>query len=300
MKRFALGLFAILLGFSLLMSEAEAKRLGGGRSLGMQRAPVTQPARSNATPQAPAPQQAQPGQAARPTPATPQTQPSGWRKWAGPLAGLAAGIGLASLLSHFGMGGDFAGLILLVLVAVVVFALIRRFMARGAASQSRGNGMQYAGAGAPYSSAPIAPDTVTGAGAVGGGSFASGGSVPAGFDVDGFIRNAKVNFIRMQAAHDEGNIDDIREFTSPEMFAELKLDIDARAGKTDKTDVVALNADLLDVSQEASRFVASVRFHGLLREDPSAAPSPFDEVWHLAKPADGSRGWVLAGIEQLQ
>jgi predicted lipid-binding transport protein (Tim44 family) len=298
MKRFALGLFAILLGFSLFLGEAEAKRLGGGRSIGMQRAPVTQPARSNATPQAPAPQ-AQPSPAARPTPAAPQAQPTGWRKWAGPLAGLAAGIGLAALLSHFGVGGDFAGLILLVLAAIVVFALIRRFMARGA-SPSRDSGMQYAGAGAPYSSAPIAPDTVTGAGAVGGSSFASGGSVPAGFDVDGFVRSAKVNFIRMQTAHDEGNLDDIREFTSPEMFGELKLDIDARGGRRDKTDVVALNADLLDVSQEAGRYIASVRFHGLLREDPSAAPSSFDEVWHLAKPVDGSRGWVLAGIEQLQ
>ncbi len=298
MKRLALSFFAILLGFSLFLSEAEAKRLGGGRSIGMQRAPVTQPARQNAMPHAPVPQQAQPGLGARPAPGVPPAaQPSGWRKWAAPLAGLAAGIGLAALLSHLGIGGEFAGLLLIALAAFAAFALYRRF-GRGA-SPSRDKGMQYAGAGAPYS-VPLAADTLTGAGAAGGGTLASGSSIPAGFDAEGFVRTAKVNFIRMQAAHDEGNLDDIREFTSPEMFAELKLDIDARAGRRDKTDVVALNADLLDVSQEASRFLASVRFHGLLREDPAAAPAQFDEVWHLAKPLDGSRGWILAGIEQLQ
>ncbi|MCL2657926.1 MAG: Tim44-like domain-containing protein [Betaproteobacteria bacterium] len=292
MKRFLLAFFAIFLGFALLASEAEAKRLGGGRSIGMQRTPVTQPARSNATPQ----QAQQPSAAARPAagPQQPAPAATGWRKWAGPLAGLAAGIGLAALLSHFGIGAEFAGILLAVLAMFVVWVLIRRMQRGGAQPQ---NSMQYAGAGASYGPAS---EALSGAGAASGGALGSSGNVPADFDVEGFIRTAKVNFIRMQAAHDAGNLDDIREFTSPEMFAELKLDIDARNGRSDKTDVVALNAELLDVSKETNRYVASVRFHGLLREDLASPPAAFDEVWHLTKPADGSRGWILSGIEQLQ
>ncbi|HET7775773.1 MAG TPA: Tim44 domain-containing protein, partial [Azospira sp.] len=69
--------------------------------------------------------------------------------------------------------------------------------------------------------------------------------------------------------------------------------------KPQQTDVVQLNANLLEVVSEASRHVASVRFHGLLREEKDAAPAPFDEVWHLTKPMDGSRGWMVSGIQQL-
>ena len=119
-KRLMLSLMLVASTATVMVEFAEAKRIGGGRSLGMQRS-TTPPARQ-ATPPSAAPQQATP--AARP--ATAQAQPpaqSGWRRFAGPLAGLAAGIGLAALLSHFGIGGEFAGIILAVLAAVVVFAV---------------------------------------------------------------------------------------------------------------------------------------------------------------------------------
>lgn len=288
MKRVMLAVFAVMFGLMVTISDASARRMGGGRSFGMQRAPVTQSYRQAKPAQAPA---AAPAPGVRPQAAPAQ---SGWRRWAGPLAGLAAGIGLAALLSHLGVGGNFAGILLLVLVAGVAFMVIRRLLSRPAPQREA---MAYANQ-APYS-APVTP--IRPAASSGFGETASNGaSIPAGFDIEAFTRSAKVNFIRLQAAHDAGNLDDIREFTSPEMFAELKLDIDARAGKTDKTDVVSLEAELIDVTEEANRHIASVRFHGLLREEANAAPTPFDEVWHLAKPATGSQGWVLAGIEQMQ
>jgi len=61
--------------------------------------------------------------------------------------------------------------------------------------------------------------------------------LPSGFDAEAFVRQAKVNFLRLQAANDAGNLDDIREFTSPEMYAEIKLDIDERHGATQRTEV---------------------------------------------------------------
>jgi predicted lipid-binding transport protein (Tim44 family) len=104
--------------------------------------------------------------------------------------------------------------------------------------------------------------------------------------------------VRLQAANDRGDMDDIREFTSPEVFAEVKMQYQERGSKTQETDVMQLNAELLEVVTEDSRHVASVHFSGQLRED-NGAPEAFAEVWHLAKPLDGSRGWNVAGIQQI-
>ena len=117
---------------------------------------------------------------------------------------------------------------------------------------------------------------------------------------DGFIRNAKVGFIRLQAAHDAGDLADIREFTSPEMFAEIRMDLDQRQGAAQKTDIVSLNAEILEVAEETNRYVVSVRFSGMLREEANAAPVAIDEIWHLTKPVTAQGGWVLAGIQQIQ
>ena len=116
----------------------------------------------------------------------------------------------------------------------------------------------------------------------------------------GFVRNAKVNFIRLQAANDAGNLEDIREFTTPEMFAEIKMDFAERKGVAQETDVVSIEADVLEVSEEPTRYVVSVRFTGLVREDKDATAEPIDEIWHLVKPREGKGGWMLAGIQQIQ
>ena len=113
------------------------------------------------------------------------------------------------------------------------------------------------------------------------------------------MRQAKVNFIRLQAANDEGNLDDLREFTTPEVYAELKLDIDARKGAAQKTEVIDLEAAIVDYAEEANRWVVSVRYSGRLYEDASVVTNELDEVWHLVKPRKGNAGWLVAGIQQL-
>ena len=215
----------------------------------------------------------------------------------GPLAGLAAGIGLAALASHFGFGAELANFMMMALLAMVVLAVVGFFLRKKAAAQGNA-GMQYAGAGAPYGgNAPQREFTPAGGSAAP--LAAAAANIPADFDTEGFVRNAKVNFIRLQAANDAGNLDDIREFTSPEMFAEIKMGIDERKGAKQTTDVAQLNAEVIDVTEEANRYIVSVRFTGLISENKAAA-EPFDEIWHMTKPADGSRGWVLAGIQQVQ
>lgn len=308
MKSFALMGAALALGLTLVTGDADAaKRFGGGKSSGMQRQELSQPKSTNATPATPA--QA-PGAAAAPhaqpaaaaaASATPK------RSWMGPLAGLAAGIGLAALASHFGFGEELASMMTMALIAFAAIALIGFFMRRRAASQQpalAGAGaspMQYSGAPQSYGnhSSSATP-------AFGGGSTAAAApvsatparNIPADFDAEGFVRHAKVNFIRLQAANDARNLDDVREYTTPEMFAEIKMGWMDEPASAQKTDVISLNAEVIDVTEEAERYIVTVRFTGLLREDPNAAPEGIDELWHLTKPRSGNGGWLLAGIQQ--
>jgi predicted lipid-binding transport protein (Tim44 family) len=267
------------------MSDAEAKRLGGGKSSGMQRDSSVM--KRDAAPAAPS-QNIAPARPAQPAPAP---APSGMSRWLGPIAGLAAGIGLAALFSHFGMGEGFASVVMMLLLGVAVFFVIRLLFRR---KEPQAQPLQYAGGVNPGPLAYEAP-----AGSAAPAPAAASVNVPTGFDVEGFLRQAKLNFVRLQAANDAGNIEDIRAFTTPEMFAEIKLEMTERGNAPQQTDVVTLNAALLDVSTEGGQHVASVRFSGAIRESEAGAPEAFDEVWHLSKPVDGSRGWVIAGIQQF-
>lgn len=287
MKNFFLTLIVAVLSFGFGVPEAEAKRLGGGSSFGMQR---------QATPQQ-APRQP----AANQTPAsaaTPAAAPK--RSWMGPVAGLAAGLGLAALFSHLGLGEEMASFMMILLLAVAAFFIFRLLFRRGGSTRQSQN-LQYAGAGAAAGGAtPLRPAPVPAP--MSGTSAAASGldkAIAEGFDVQGFARQAKLNFIRLQAANDAGNLEDLREFTTPEVFAEIRMQLSERGTVEQRTDVVELNADVVDVEEDNGRYVVSVRFNGLLREDEGAAPAPFDEIWHLTKPVSGSGGWLIAGIQQI-
>jgi predicted lipid-binding transport protein (Tim44 family) len=277
------------LGLGAAHFDAEAKRMGGGKSFGMQR---------QSAPPAKAPAAAGAGAAAAST----------GRSWMGPIAGLAAGIGLMALASHLGFGEGMANMLmigLLIAAAVTVFGFIMR--KRAQAQQGGSGGLAYAGAGANRQNVdPLnafrAPTQVGGGGsmigsAVGGGA-AVASRIPADFDVSAFERNAKVNFIRLQAANDAGNLDDIRAFTTPEMFAELQMDLSERGAATQHTDVVQINAEVLEVEEGPALYVVSVRFTGETRENGAALTESFDEIWHLTKPRHANGGWLLACIQQ--
>lgn len=309
MKSFALMTAALALGLTLATSDAEAaKRFGGGKSSGMQRQELNQPKTPTATPstpaQAPGAAVAPAAQKAAAPAAAAAAQPK--RSWMGPLAGLAAGIGLAALASHFGFGEELASMMMMALIAFAVIAIVgfilrKRAMAKQPTAAGAGS-MQYAGAGAPYGSgepAPAANQAFAGSSSpVDTSATTPTGNIPADFDAEAFVRNAKVNFIRLQAANDARNLEDIREYTTPEMLAEIKMGWMEQSNPSQKTDVVSLNAEVLDVAEEAERYIVSVRFTGLLREDEHAAPETIDEVWHLTKPRNGKSGWLVAGVQQ--
>lgn len=285
MKKFLFASFMAIMALGLLTGEAEAARLGGGKSFGMQRQSV-------------APRPATPTQAAPAAPSAPvgAPAPAPKRNWMGPLAGLAAGLGIAALLSHFGMGEGMANILMIALLAMAAVFVLKMLLGRKTQDASSAAPLQYAGAGEPVS-APA--QNVSQFGSALPVDAAAAARVPAGFDSEAFLRVAKLNFVRLQTANDAGNLSDIREFVSPELYAEIKMQMDERGGAAQQTDVVTLNAALLEVVSEGDRHIASVHFSGMIRETAGAAAAPFDEIWNLSKPLAGNQGWTVAGIQQL-
>jgi len=304
MKRTSILLLAAFATLTLVLSDlADAGRMGGGRSFGAQRQSVTP---SKPAPPAAAPANnaaAQPTTPAAGTTPAPAAAPSGASRWLGPIAGIAAGLGLAALLSHFGLSEGFGSLLL---VGLVIFAgvFLVRMLAR---RRETAKPLQYAGASVRpgyenqarpvWSDAPkVEPPVAPAADAPGFGVTRK--SLPQGFDAAGFVTEAKRQFIRVQGSYDTADRAALSAVMTSEMYTEIGRELDER-GTHHPTEIVTLDADVLDVSTEGDKHWASVRFTGLVREDGEPQPKSIDEVWNLAKPVRGTSGWLLAGITQL-
>ena len=291
----SISIALIAAAIALGSPSVDAKKFGGGKSVGAQRsAPAASPAASPTSAMPAAAATAAPAAAAAAVPKT------GMAKWAGPLAGIAAGLGLGYLFSQ--LGGGAASMIMMMLLGVLVigglFFAVRMFMRRnqpatpngapmpfGAAAQTEP--MQYAGSGMGGAAA-AAPVMASG--------LAGGFGIPADFDKAGFENNAKSQFMTLQAANDKGDLDAVRNFATDEFYNEIAKDV--ISGNKDATVVEGLNAELLGIETERSMYWASVRFTGNMKEDGMMMASPFTEIWNLVKPVDGSKGWLLAGIQQ--
>jgi predicted lipid-binding transport protein (Tim44 family) len=318
-------LLAIALALASINTEA-ARRLGGGRSFGKQSSNVTQRESAPASPN-----QGMSNAAPKSTPgAAPVTAK---RPWGAMLGGLAAGLGLAWLASSLGLGAGMGQFLMFALLAMVVVMGAGWFMRRRAASanpqagpfafQGAGNG-----GGVPVAEPkPYSPDHVgndasarpwerssmafqtlspAGSGSMIGSSLAGSQNwgIPAGFDSDSFLTAAKANFVTLQVAWDKSDIPALRAMMTDTMLVEIQAQLaerESQHGTTpNRTDVVMLEARLLGIEETGGDYLASVEFSGMIREEPSAGPSPFREVWNMSKPANGSRGWLVAGVQALQ
>nr|HAT8713521.1 hypothetical protein [Legionella jordanis] len=262
MRTLLLSLLIGLLSFGLVVNEAAAKRFGGGRSFGVQRSYHSL-------------------YSAKPKPNT-FTQNSNGKRWGGVLGGLLAGGLLASLFMGHGLG---SGLLSWLIVGALLFFAVNFFRRRMQPNFGTGtvfrqntsdwqqnshhNNYNYAGASSAY---------------------------PRGFVEEEFLREAKVKFIRLQAAYDQKNLQDIHAFTAPEVFAEIKMQIDERGDAPNHTEIMQLNAELLDVSQQVDSIMASVRFTGSIKENTDLVLA-LDEIWHFRK-FNNSSEWVVGGIQQ--
>ncbi len=299
----ALALFTIALALGLTAAaDAEAKRLGGARSSGMQRQNVTPPPTApNAAPGAPgAAGQAAPAAAGAPTAAA-AAAAAPKRSWMGPIAGLAAGLGLAALASHLGFGEALANMLMIGLLVMGVLLVVGLVMRKRAAAQG---GPALAGAGTSGmsgASGGLRGGSLIGSG-LAGAHAASGqvGNIPADFDTAAFARNAKEQFMALQRANDTRDLDRLRDYLTPEMLEAAQADIAARGDAAQNTEVFGLEAQVLDVTEEDSRYIVSVRFSGSTRDQHGAVPEDLDEIWHLTKPRTGFGGWMIAGIQQTR
>ena len=294
--------------------DAEARRMGGGKSFGRQSSNVTQqrqavtpPAANNMTRNAaPAAGAAAAGTAAK----------SGMSRFLGPIAGIAAGLGIAALLSSMGLSGAFLEMMSsLVLIALLVFAVI--FIVRKLRGGAARPAMQQAGSSPLHrqhtqshgtqsqntwressqpASAATSAATAAAVAAVPAPPVDDKWFIPGDFDTSSFLANAKKQFIEIQEVWDSGNLDKLREYMTDDLVAEVKPEILARS-EGNHTQVVLLNAELLGIEAVSGGHLASVRYSGMLREAKEAEAFRFEEVWNLYK-ADGA-GWLLAGIQQI-
>ena len=322
--RKTVGLMALVLTLGLAAGfDAEAKRLGGGKSGGMQRQNVTAPANTpGGTPGVPG--QAAPAAGATAAAAAPGAAAAAGakRSWMGPVAGLAAGLGIAALASHFGFGEALANMLTIALVAMAVLMLVgfilrKRAAAQGGALAGAGGAGGFGGTlrqqqqdafrtGQQDAFRPAQQPGAGGGSLIGsrlGGGIASAspgvGTIPAGFDKAGFERTASDQFMALQAANDARDLSRLRDYLSPEMFEVVQAEIAERGDAPQDTQVFGLNAQVVDVAEETDRYVVSVRFTGSVRDQHGAVPEALDEVWHLVKPKAGFGGWVIAGIQQV-
>ena len=319
MKMLTMILSAVMaLTLTFAGAEAQAARLGGGKSVGKQSSNVTQKAAPATTPA---------------TPAAPVAAPK--KPWGAMLGGLAAGLGLAWLASSLGLGGAFSQIIMFALLALVVMLvggfLYRKFTGSGNNGQPRSPyALQGAGqattpknyspenvgndaSARPWERNSMAFDAAKGGAAVNAAAGSMIGSsllgsqswgVPAGFDADGFLKACKANFLTLQDAWDRSDINNLRAMMTDEMLDQIKVQLSERESHTgavaNKTDVQMLDAKLLGIEEMPDVYMASVEFSGMIREDMSAGASPFREVWNMTKPRNGTGGWLVAGVQALQ
>ncbi|MEX8191924.1 Tim44 domain-containing protein [Comamonas guangdongensis] len=328
-------LWSIVLVAMLVVAhgQADAKRMGGGSSFGKQSGNVTQREASRAPAQNPqqAPQQNAAQQNRPATPATPAAQPK--KPWGAMLGGLAAGLGLAWLAHSLGLGASFGNILLIALLAMVIMAVVGMVMRRrnaAPAMQAASSPFAFQGAGnlggdvnAPQSrqynpekvgndasARPWEQNHLPEAAAAGGsmiGSALAGSQnwgVPAGFDTEGFLTAAKRNFVTLQSAWDRSDIGTLRSMMTDEMLSEIRSQLSEREaqrpGEPNHTDVLMIDAQLLGIEDLGNDYMASVEFSGMIREEASAGPSPFREVWNMTKPKNGASGWLVAGVQALQ
>jgi predicted lipid-binding transport protein (Tim44 family) len=261
MKKILSTLIVIFVAWGLMISDADARRFGGGRSFGMQRSATSY---------------------SRPSVAPAAGQATG-NRWLGPLAGLAVGGLLASMFMGHGL---VSGILSWLLVGGIIMLIFNWFQRRNMPAT------QYNSRQNNNMNQLVNPFTNVNAATTGGSS-----NYPAGFDSADFLRNAKVQFIRLQAAYDTKNTSDLRDFTAPEVFAEIQMQFQERKDEANQTDVISLDAELLDASTEADGIVASVRFTGMIKEEVNGPATPLNETWHFRK-NNTEQKWLLAGLQQ--
>lgn len=265
MRHFLAMLIVGMFGFGLTVDHADARRLGGGKSVGSYSRTISP--QSNST--------------SRATAATQRKPSSGLSRFAGPFAGLLAGGLLASLF--FGGAFDDLRLMDILLIAGVGFLLFRLLARR-----------RTAPAGAPHHF-PRESDARTFQASTAMGHPPHLGGEPSWFDKERFLVGAKEHFMTLQRAWDNNDFTLIQDYVTPALYNLLRQEREQHPANN-HTEIVRLVAELGSVHETDQQAEASVLFHGILEEN--GARNEFNETWHLVRERRDGAPWYVQGIEQ--
>ncbi|MEQ1560551.1 MAG: TIM44-like domain-containing protein [Methyloglobulus sp.] len=313
-------IFSLLLTLFLVfagLNNAEARRFGGGGNFGG-RSSYSAPYQRSAQPsRAPNQQQAaQPNQGAKPG--------FGMRNG---LMGMLGGLAIGGLLGSMFMGGGFHGLNFLdiLIFGGIAFMLYRMFAARAKSNAAAQQPVYGRTSDNNYqrntndlnNSQPSSDNNSTGFNTdllfdknkksadisepfsqnqdVG----FSAAVIPKDFDEQGFLTGAKIAYKTLQKAWDDRDLAEIRGLTTDKVFAEIQDQINA-SPEANHTEILKLNAELLEVREIGNEIEAVVLFDNIMREDNDTQATQIREVWHFVKPKSGLQTkWLLDGIQQL-
>jgi len=284
------GIMAFLLYF--WHDAAEAARLGGGKSFGskpsyQRSAPATTP--SPASPQVSPSQPAQQRPIAGPTPS-----PMG--RWGGMLGGLLMGGLIGSMLFGGGHAYGGPGLFDILLIGGGLFLLYRFLRARrmATASAAPAGSMSFERSPSSWGASghtPAVEPATTAAGQP---------TLPPGFDAEDFLKGAKAIYTRLQASWDKRDIEDIRQFVSPEVLAEINQQIqeDPQPGKTE---LLLINPSILEVREVGNQTIVSALYDVMMRENGTEMTKQVRELWHFSRDTQKPEAfWMLEGIQQVE
>ncbi|HSO61312.1 MAG TPA: Tim44-like domain-containing protein [Desulfobacterales bacterium] len=289
-KRSLAVLFVVftLCFFYLFQEAAEAARMGGGKSFGS-RPSYQQSARPPIS--SPTSPQSQPGLS--------QPNPMGGR-WGGMLGGLVMGGLIGSLLFGGGHGFGGPGLMDILLLGGGLFLLMRYLRSRKTAAQSASsagftNPFHERSAQQGWGASGDTPDETAGL------SAPATPPIPPGFDQGEFMKGAQTIYTRMQASWDKRDLEDIRKFTSPEVYAEIEKQAQEDP-QPSRTEILLVNARLLEVRSVDNQEIASVHYDVMMREGAAdKLAKQVREVWHFSRDEKAAASfWRLEGIQQVE
>lgn len=312
MKKHTGIIATLLISLSLALgsiSDADAKRFGGGSSFGSRSSYSAPYQRSAAPASRPANQQQQQG--AQPA----QANKPGWAGRGG-MMGMLGGLALGGLLGSMLGGHGFSGINFMDILVFggIAFLLYKLFVRKQAGRTTQPAYQRTAHNG--HDDVVASYDQPQQSGSTGFNTdvlfnkdkqTASSESVqqqfvavPAGFDQQAFLAGAKIAFANLQKSWDERDLAEIRSLCTDKVFAEIQDQIKASTTEN-RTEILKLEAELLEVREVGSDLEATVMFDSMMREDTNARAEQVREVWHFIKPKNAIQPkWYLDGIQQLE
>lgn len=275
------------------MESAEAKRLGGSKSFGGKFS-HNQPVKKNSSNKDSVQRQQ----------SAPTKQHNAERKQQlaqkGGFMGMLGALALGGLLGALFFGGAFEGINFMdILIFGLIIFLVFKLMARKSQTATAGGYSTPDMEAAedhhhhePTKTYPANPDNEATS------IDDLRATAPKKFAQAEFLDGAKNCFFRLQNAWNEGDLADIRQFTSDHVFGEIQDQYHTH-GKQSQTEIITLDAELLSANELGTKQEAIVLFRAELNED--GEQRSIEEVWHFLKPQNNQQAqWILDGIQQVE